>query len=268
MSMIEFDQWYQWDLMIMIKKRRSITSSETWSKIKVRFECDRSDSRIVVNEDCDKDEDRSHVYKRKKYLMKWNKIRRFLYDHVLHLTIVKIRYQMFDDFAIFFWFSSIVLWSKLLKKLIVIIDSRISLSNSWNFHNSLRIFKNCARVFTFFISRDTESSWFFRIFCFASLKFFQLRMIFYRRCHLSFRLIRNWLIVIARMNQNLMSILTELWKWLNVYEMLLINSVRMLNCLSCEEWCMNLIVDLRVSNFSSRVKSIRDVIASTLYLQC
>jgi hypothetical protein len=27
----------------------------------VRFECDKSDSKIVVNEDCDKDEDWSHV---------------------------------------------------------------------------------------------------------------------------------------------------------------------------------------------------------------
>jgi hypothetical protein len=43
------------------KKKKSITSSETWSKIKARFECDKSDSRIVVNEDCDEDEDRSHV---------------------------------------------------------------------------------------------------------------------------------------------------------------------------------------------------------------
>ncbi len=46
------------------KKKKWVTSSETWSRIKVRFECDRSDCRIVVNEDCDKDEDRNLVQTR------------------------------------------------------------------------------------------------------------------------------------------------------------------------------------------------------------
>jgi hypothetical protein len=72
------------------------------------------------------------------------------------------------------------------------VDSQNSLLDSWNYCSLSLTLRSCVRILSFVILLNTASSWFFHTFCFASLEFFQSRMIFLLMYSRSFSRDLNW----------------------------------------------------------------------------